>query len=149
MSSRLFTEIRDNRGLCYYIRSNTDFYHDRGSFDIAAGVDPHRIQEAISAVKQELLDVVSSRPVTEKELQSAKQNMIGGLLLELEDSQSMAYWYGLKLLLEGKIENETEVIQKLEKVTLDQVNELAKNLIQQDQLRLALIGSYQADDIEL
>jgi len=149
MSSRLFTEIRDKRGLCYYIRSNTDFYHDRGSFDIAAGVDPHRIQEAITAVKQELLDVTSTRPVTEKELQSAKQNMVGGLLLELEDSQSLAYWYGLKQLIEGKIETETEVIQKLEKVTLDQVNELAKTIIKEDQLRLALIGPYQESEIEL
>ena len=49
MSSRLFTEIRDQRGLCYYIRSGTDFYHDVGSFDVAAGVDPHRIEEAITA----------------------------------------------------------------------------------------------------
>ena len=147
MSSRLFTEIRDKRGLCYYVRSNTDFYHDAGSFDVAAGVDPHRIEEAITATKQEILQVIGEQPVTEQELQGAKQNMIGGLLLELEDTQSVAYWYGLKYLLEGKVETEKEVIQKLEKVSLNEVNQVAKDLIREDQFRLALIGSFKPEDI--
>lgn len=147
MSSRLFTEIRDNRGLCYYIRSNTDFYHDAGSFDIAAGVDPHRIEEAITATKQELLQLLQNRPVTEPELTGARQNMIGGLLLELEDTRSVAYWYGLKYLLEGRVESEQEVIQKLEKVTLDEVNQVAKDLIAEERLRLALIGPFKPEDI--
>jgi len=147
MSSRLFTEIRDNRGLCYYVRSNTDYYHDAGSFDVAAGVDPHRIEEAITATKQELLQVIAARPVTEKELQGARQNMIGGLLLELEDTQSVAYWYGLKYLLEGVTESEQEVIQKLEKVSLEEVNQVAQEIIREDQVRLALIGPFKPEDI--
>ena len=147
MSSRLFTEIRDNRGLCYYVRSNTDFYHDAGSFDVAAGVDPHRIEEAITATRQELLQAIDSRPVTELELKGARQNMIGGLFLELEDTQSVAYWYGLKYLLEGVLETEQEVIQKLEKVTLEEVNQVAKDIIQEDQIRLALIGPFKEEDL--
>jgi len=148
MSSRLFTEIRDKRGLCYYIRSGTDFYHDAGSFFVSAGVDPNRIEEAIVAAKQEVLNVIGNRPVKEKELQGAKQNMIGSLLLELEDTQSVAYWYGLRLLLENVVESEQEVIKRLEAINLEQLNQVANDLFKAEELRLALIGPYQPDEIK-
>lgn len=147
MSSRLFTEIRDNRGLCYYIHASTDFYHDGGTFGAAAGVDPHRIVEAITATKQEFRALLEDRPVTEAELQGAKQNIIGRLALEMEDSQSVAYWYGMRLLLDGKLEKPEEVIQRIEKVTLEEVRRVGEQLIDENQLRLALIGPFKDSDL--
>lgn len=147
MSSRLFTEIRDNRGLCYYIHASTDFYHDGGTFGAAAGVDPHRIVEAITATKQEFRALLEDRPVTEAELQGAKQNIIGRLALEMEDSQSVAYWYGMRLLLDGKLEKPEEVIQRIEKVTLEEVKRVGEQLIDENQLRLALIGPFKDSDL--
>jgi predicted Zn-dependent peptidase len=148
MSSRLFTEIRDNRGLCYYIHASTDFYHDGGVFGAAAGVDPHRIVEAITATKQEFQALLAAKPVTETELQGAKQNIIGRLALEMEDSQSVAYWYGMRLLLDGKVETPEEVVKRIEQVSLDQVKSVGEQLIHEDQLRLALIGPFKNEDLE-
>lgn len=147
MSSRLFTEIRDNRGLCYYIHASTDFYHDGGTFGAAAGVDPHRIVEAITATKQEFRALLGEKPVTEAELQGAKQNIIGRLALEMEDSQSVAYWYGMRLLLDGKLETPEEVVKRVEQVTLSQVREVGEQLIHEDQMRLALIGPFKENDL--
>jgi len=148
MSSRLFTEIRDNRGLCYYIHASTDFYHDGGTFGAAAGVDPHRIVEAITATKQEFASLLGDRPVTEAELHGAKQNIIGRLALEMEDSQSVAFWYGMRLLLDGKVENPDDVVKRVEKVSLDQVRSVGEDLIKNDDLRLALIGPFKEDDLQ-
>lgn len=149
MSSRLFTEIREKRGLCYYVRSEVDFYHDVGVFGASAGVDPNRINEAVSAMRAELLAAVGDKPVTAAEVNAAKQNLIGSLLLDLEDSHSVASWYGMKQLLEGKVETEEETIAKLEKITLDSVQAVAADLLQADRLRFALIGPFSQTDIKI
>jgi len=74
--------------------------------------------------------------------------MIGSLLLELEDTQSVAYWYGLRLLLENVVESEQEVIKRLEAINLEQLNQVANDLFKAEELRLALIGPYQPDEIK-
>lgn len=147
MSSRLFSEIREKRGLCYYVRSGSDQYHDGGAWMGSAGVDPRRIDEAIDAMRSEFLALVDTKPATAEEVAMAKQNIIGQLWLDLEDSQSVASWYGMKELLLEKIMTEQEVIAKIEAVTLDQVQQLATELVKPDQLRLALIGPYKETDI--
>lgn len=147
MSSRLFSEIREKRGLCYYVRSEVDFYHDVGVFGASAGVDPNRLQEAVSAMSTEFKEIVGKRPVTEAEVVAAKQNLVGSLLLDLEDSQSVASWYGMKQLLEGKVETEEEAIAHIEAVTLDQVQKVATDLLQPEQQRFALIGPFKEGDI--
>jgi predicted Zn-dependent peptidase len=149
MSSRLFTEIREKRGLCYYVRSETDFYHDVGVFGASAGVDPNRVNEAVGAMRAEFMAAVGAKPVTEAEVNAAKQNLIGSLLLELEDSHSVASWYGMKQLLEGKVETEEETIASLEKITLESVQNIAQDLLQPEQLRFALIGPFSQTDIKI
>lgn len=149
MSSRMFTQIRDNLGLCYYIRSGTDYYHDGGTFTASAGVDPNRISEALTATKQEFLKLHDTDPVTEQEIQGAKQNIIGNLLLQLEDSQAVAYWYGLKLLLEGQVQTTSEVVRLIEEVSLNQIQDIVKEVIDPEKMRVSLIGPYQAEDITI
>lgn len=146
MSSRLFTEIREKRGLCYYVHSDTDFYHNTGIFGASAGVDPSRIEEAISVMLSEFYSLVDgSKPVMESELRKAKDYVAGSMVLGLEDSRSVAQFYGMKKLLSDKIKSPTQVLEAFEKVTLDEVNAIAKSLIAPGECRLAVIGPYKSD----
>ncbi len=147
MSSRLFTEIREKRGLCYFVKADTDFYQDVGVFTGYAGVDPKRVNEAVSTMKSEFLALLNEKPVTEQEVASAKRNVIGQLFLELEDSQSVAIWYGMKQLLQGEIETEEEIVKRIEAVTLEDVQKLVHEIVREDNLHFALIGPFKEEDI--
>jgi predicted Zn-dependent peptidase len=148
MSSRLFTEIREKRGLCYYVRAANDHYHDVGIFTGSAGVDPRRVNEAIQAMKQEFFALVDgSKPITQTEVDDAKENIIGQTFLDLEDSQSVASWYGMKQLLRGEVETEEQVIERIKAVTLEQVQQVAKDIVQADKLYFSLIGAHKQEEI--
>ena len=88
MSSRLFVEIREKRGLAYAIHSSTDHLLDTGSLSIYAGVDPKNLATAIKAILEELQRLKEEVP--EPELSKAKELCKGRLLLRMEDSRSVA-----------------------------------------------------------
>ncbi|HCC84534.1 MAG TPA: hypothetical protein DEP87_02535 [Candidatus Pacebacteria bacterium] len=145
MSSRLFTEVREQRGLCYYIHSSEDYFHDVGVFGGMAGVDPARTAEAIQVMIGEFLDLADgTQPVTEAELNRAKDYLIGKTVLSLEDSESVAQYYGIRQLLQGKIETPDEALAKVKAVKLVDLHRIAKQLIKPDQLRLAIIGPFKS-----
>lgn len=147
MSSRLFTEVREKRGLCYYVHSDTDFYHNTGIVGASAGVDPSRIDEAIRVILEQFHSVVSGEnPITEQELQNAKDYMAGSLVLSLEDSRSVAQYFGLKKLLADEILSPSEVLEKFTAVTLEEVASVAEEIIQPGNARLAVIGPYKSED---
>lgn len=142
MSSRLFSEVREQRGLCYYVHASTDYYHDTGIIGASAGVDPSRVYEAVEVILQEFADVASGkRPITAEELKKAKECIAGKLVLSLEDSQSVAQYFGSKLLLSGKIETPEQVLKKVQAVTLEEVNAFAKRVIVGTP-QLAVIGPF-------
>ncbi|MBP7843069.1 insulinase family protein [Candidatus Woesebacteria bacterium] len=146
MSSRLFTEVREKRGLCYYVHSDTDFYHNTGIFGASAGVDPNRIEEAISVMLSEFYGLVDgSKPVTEDELKKAKDYVSGSMVLGLEDSRSVAQFFGMRKLLTDEIKSPTEVLEAFEKVTLKEVQDVAKDLIKKGECRLAVIGPFKSE----
>ncbi len=143
MSSRLFTEIREKRGLSYYVHSAVDQFHDTGIFGAAAGVDPKRVEEAISVAAQEFHKLANGeKPVTAEELSRAKESMIGSTILSLEDSSAVAQFYGLKEVLTGKLETLEEVTKKIQAVTIEDVQKIVTQLIKKNEMRLALIGPY-------
>jgi predicted Zn-dependent peptidase len=145
MSSRLFTEVREKRGLCYYVHSSEEYFHDVGVFGGAAGVDPGRIEEAIHVTIGEFLDLANGKqPVTEQELQRAKDYWMGKTVLGLEDSESVAQYFGLRQLLRGKIETVAETMAKIKAVNLDDLHRIAKQIIKLDQLRFAVIGPFKS-----
>lgn len=149
MSSRLFTEVREKRGLCYYVHSTVDYYHDAGVFGAAAGVDPRRAHEAVSVIIEEYQQLSQGkRPVTTEELERAREYAIGTLVLSLEDSQSVAQYYGVRQLLQREIDSPETVMKNLRAVTLEQVNQLAQELLTPDGLRLALIGPAEQAEFE-
>ena len=143
MSSRLFLEIREKRGLAYYVRSSHDQYVDCGTFVSTAGVDPKRADEAIKVMIEQYKYVTSEKgKVTEEELKKAKEFIKGHLVLELEDSRSVSGFYAHQELLDKKVENPDESIAEIEAVTLEQVNFVAKKYFTKNTLNLAVIGNF-------
>ncbi|MCL4353570.1 insulinase family protein [Patescibacteria group bacterium] len=145
MSSRLFHEIREKRGLAYYVRSSSDHYSDCGSFVSTAGVDPKRIEEAIKVMVEEYgkISKVKSQKsaITKEELQRAKELIKGHLVLDLEDSRSVASFYANQELLEKQIYNPDQVIEKIRQITVEDVEQAAKRYLSRP-LKLAVIGNF-------
>ena len=111
MSSRLFHEVREKRGFAYYVRTSSDHYQDSGTLVSTAGVDPKKVDEAISVIVEQyfrLTSAGSANSITNKELKKAKEFIKGHLVLEIEDSRAVAGLYGLAEMLENKIETPSE-----------------------------------------
>ncbi len=139
MSSRMFLNIREARGLCYYIATETDTYLDAGSLSTRAGVDQSRLHEAIEAIKHEYL-TVAAEGVMDDEVQRAKDFLKGKITLSLEDSEERAHFYGKQELLYPKIRDIDEYFAKLDEVSKEQIDALAARLVQKEELRLVVIG---------
>lgn len=147
MSSRLFSEVREKRGLSYYVRANSDQYTDAGSLVVTAGVDPKRIFEAIEVIVAELSDLKNGKkPISNEELSKAKEYLKGHLVLELEDSRSVSVYYATQFILEKETTNPDEVIKKVDKVTVDQVMKVAKKYLTDKTINLAVIGDYGSNE---
>ena len=138
MSSRLFTEIREKRGLAYDIHCFGEHFVSSGSLVVYAGVDPSRLDECLEALLKELSHVRTG--VTEEELRRSKELVKGRLELRLEDTQNAALWYGAQQLLNGEILTVEEVCQRVDAVTLKDVSEVANELLQTEGLSLAVVG---------
>ncbi len=144
MSSRLFHEVRETRGLAYYIRTNSDEYTDGGSLVSTAGIDPKRVVEAIEVILSEYSKVTQGKmELSDKELTKAKEFLKGHLVLGLEDSNSVAGFYGHQELLEDRIENPAEIMKHLDNVTKEDVEAVGKEFFIKETLNLALIGNYE------
>ena len=139
MSSRMFLRIREARGLCYYISTDTDNYLDAGALSTRAGVDQSRLDEALAAIKHEYL-LCAEEGVFDDELARAKAFLKGKITLTLEDSEERAHFYGKQLLLYPKIHDIPDYFAAVDQVTKVQVNALAKRLLRPEELRLVVIG---------
>ncbi len=141
MSSRLFQEIREKRGLVYSVYGYFRPYADIGQAVVYAGTDLERVEETVGAIVEELRKLRDDG-VPEEELQRTKDLRKGRLLMGLEDSRSVASWVGSQELTYGEIRTPEEVMVKIEQVTAKQVKELAEEIFQPEKLSLALIGPY-------
>ncbi len=144
MSSRLFTEVREKRGLCYNIHSSMDRYQDCGLFSINSGLDKDRIFEAIEVIKSELLKL-RENGVTEEEMNKAKAIIIGKTDVSLEDTSNLAEFYGRNYLLKNIIMTPEEKKEIINKVTLNEINDIIKDVIDLNKLNLAIVGPYKDD----
>ncbi len=139
MSSRMFLNIREARGLCYYISTSTDNYLDTGILSTRAGVDQSRLHEAISAIKHEYFSA-AAQGVTTEELRRAKDFLKGKVTLSLEDSEERAHFFGKQQLLYPEVRDIDEYFKKIEQVELKKINALATRLLTSEKLRLVVIG---------
>jgi predicted Zn-dependent peptidase len=141
MSSRLFTEVRERRGLAYYVFASHGQYLDAGSLHSQAGVDVARADEAASTIVAELRRI-TTETVPAAELAKAKSYMKGRLVLGLEDPRSIIA-FGLRgLVLEGAAREVPEVLAGIDAVDAGQIQRLAEELFAPDRLRLAAIGPF-------
>jgi predicted Zn-dependent peptidase len=144
MSSRLFHEIREKRGLAYYVRTSSDEYADAGTLVSMAGIDPKRVTEAVEVMVAEYGRVSHGEmALADEELTKAKEFLKGHLVLDLEDSRSVAGYYAHQELLEKEIENPDVLIKKIDSITKEEVEAVGKEYMKESTLNLALIGNYE------
>lgn len=141
MSSRLFQKIREEMGAVYTIHAGSDLMTDHGFFSVYAGVNHEKLDEVIKAVVNEL-KIISEKKVDEKELDRAKEHLIGNLVLGLETSDSLGSYYGSQEVLEREIITPEELIKKIQSVTAEEIQEIAKDIFKNEKLNLAIIGPF-------
>lgn len=142
MSSRLFLTVREKQGLCYSIGSGYDKYTDTGCLAVYAGVTLDKIRQAIASVVKEC-GKVFNHGVTERELKKVKGMLEGRLALGLENSMSVAGFFGKQELLRGTMESPREVLDKLQAVTLDDARRVAQEILNPAGLCITIIGPYE------
>lgn len=145
MSSRLFTEVRERRGLAYYVFGLNHSYTDAGSLYSQAGVDINRIDDAVSTIVGELRKV-AAEPVPADELEKARSFAKGRFVLELEAPQGLILFGLRREVLEGRTPDLEEVLSALDAVTVEDVQRVAADLVRDETLRLAVIGPFDDPD---
>jgi predicted Zn-dependent peptidase len=141
MSSRLFTEVRERRGLAYYVYGLNHSYTDAGSLYAQAGVDIGRIDEAVSTIAHELRKI-AAEPVPADELEKARNFAKGRFVLQLESPQGLILFGLRKEVLERRAPDPDEVLAGIDAVTGEDVARVAGDLIAHERLRLAVIGPF-------
>lgn len=137
-SSRLFQEVREVRGLAYSVYSFASQYADSGLVGVAVGCLPDRTDEVLAVVRQQL-DAIAADGITADELARGKGQLVGGMILGLEDSGSRMMRLGKNELVHGEVPGIDEVIERIEAVTLEDVRAVAADVFGRPEL-LAMVG---------
>jgi predicted Zn-dependent peptidase len=146
MSSRLFSKLRDELGICYYVKADNESFTDHGVFTVSAGVDNSRIKEAIENILA-ICGGLGWEKVSDAELQKVKDHIAGTMLLELETSESRAEYCGYQDIVKNNIELPEEIVNKINGVNADHVMDLARQIFVNRNLNLAVIGKIADSDI--
>lgn len=139
MSSRLFREVRERRGLAYSVGASTSRYGGIGSFAVTAGVSPENLLEATRVILEELHRLVDE-PVGEEELTKARDYTAGSFRLGLESTMSLGQRHGDNLLTLGRIEPIEEVVAEYQAVQPADVQRVARRLFATDDVAMAVVG---------
>ena len=145
MSSRLFVEIRERLGLCYYVNSHHDAYTDAGTLIVQAGVDTDRIDLAITSIIEELWKLLS-HPATEEEFRKAKNFLKGRFVLGVEDTRGLIMYGVRKEVVETGFVEPAETLARYDAVTIEDVHRVAASLLDRSQLNLAVVGPFDDPD---
>lgn len=139
MSSRLFIEVRERRGLAYYVKAEAASYQDTGNFVIKAGVRSGAFTEAVGVIIKEL-HKIKQEPLSEAELNKAKEYLKGTLTLALEDSEALLGWYLSQVAFRKKILTPEAAFEELSQVSAADVQAVARDILRSSKLNLAVIG---------
>jgi predicted Zn-dependent peptidase len=141
MSSRLFSEVRERRGLAYYVHGLNHSYTDAGTLYTQAGVDIARIDDAVATIAGEL-HKIAAEPLQAEELEKARNFTKGRFVLQLESPQGLMMFGLRKEVLERKLPDPDAVLRGVDAVTSEDIARVASELITSDRLRLAVIGPF-------
>ncbi|MFA5145465.1 MAG: pitrilysin family protein [Candidatus Omnitrophota bacterium] len=139
MSSRLFEELREKRGMAYEIGTMVKRYQDTGAFIVHAGIDNRKAPEAIKLILKEL-QKCKYEPVTTDAFKRAKEFYIGQLMLALEDTLDHMLWIGETTAALDKAYSLEDIIKEVNRIKREDVKEVAKRVFKKENLNLALIG---------
>jgi len=139
MSSRLFDELREKRGLCYEIGTQVKRFRDTGAFIVHAGMDNLKVSEALGLILKEF-DKIKREPVSHDEFERAKEFYLGQLMLILEDTLDHMLWIGDSTAVLDKTYSLEEIIREANQVKPQDIREVAGRIFQENNLNLALIG---------
>lgn len=145
MSSRLFQEIREDRGLAYAVYSYRNVFSETGSYGVYAGTAPGNAKEVVKIISSEF-DRLLEAGITTEELGRAKGHTRGGLVLGLEDSSSRMSRLGRSELVHGEILSIDELIARVDAVTREDVGRVVRDLLRPDARVLAVIGPFSDED---
>ena len=141
MSSRLFSKMRNELGICYYIGASNDSSTDHGELAISAGIDNSRVEEGVKEILSECRKM-KNELVPEDELKKVKDYISGRTMLSLETSDARADYCGHKEILKGDIESPEEALEQVCAVTAEDVKKLAKEIFVNESLNMAIVGKF-------
>lgn len=147
MSSRLFIQVRERRGLAYHIRSGEEQFRDIGHVYVRAGLEAKNINKAIAVIAGEMKKI-QSRGVTAREFADAKTHIHGALTLSMEDSSAQAGWYARQALFMDRIYTPEDKLREIDAVEREEVQELARRMFDLSKMRVAVIGDVKIEDIQ-
>jgi len=145
MSSRLFQEIREKRGLAYAVYSYRSTYGETGAWAVYAGTTPGRAVQVLDLIHGEI-DRLLEKGISEEELTRAKGHMRGGVVLGLEDPSSRMTRLGKSELVHGEILSIDNIIERIDAVTLEDVARVAADLLAPEKRILSVIGPFAVED---
>ena len=147
MSSRLFQEVREKRGLCYAIGSYTASYREAGMFTVYAGISPENTGQVRELVAKELRDVARSG-LKPEELQRAKNQIRGAVLLSLDSMSTRMTRIGKSMLYYDRVISPTEVVEKIEAVTDPEVRRISAEVLGSGDYAYAAVGPFDGVEAE-
>lgn len=142
MSSRLFIQVRERRGLCYSVYAAHQPMEDTGIFNIMSGLDKSRMPEAVKVIMQEVKKI-STQTVSPEELRRAKDHIRGKLMLAFEDSSTQADWYGKQWIFSKQLETPEQRLKKIDAVTAADIKRVAKQIFRKERMASAVIGPFE------
>lgn len=141
MSSRLFIQVRERRGLAYHVSAGPGFYMDTGNFAVYTGLKLEKVYEGLEVIKAELERTIAEK-VTDDELKKAKEMIRGRLAISSESTNFLAQYFGTEFVLDREIETFDEYLKKIDAVTREDVQNIAKELFRKGRYNLQVIGPF-------
>ena len=145
MSSRLFTEVRERRGLCYFVRTFAEHYLDQGYIGTFSGVTLNKIDKAIKIILQEHKKIITDG-ISVKELNKAKEYIKGRFLLSAEGSYDIAHFIGMEKLILNRAISINDYFKEVDNVTVTAIKITANELFIKEKLNLAIIGPFNGEE---
>ena len=142
MSSRLFMELREERGLAYEAHSGMAHYRDAGAMEIYAAVDPKNATVALETIFAELAKLKDGVP--EDELSKAREYAKGRLLLRMEDTRNVGLWLGSQRLMREHVLTPDDIVARIDAVTTEDLQQAAREMIVPERLNIAIVGPFRA-----
>lgn len=145
MSSRLFLSVRERKGLAYTVNADNHGFLETGRFEIYAGVKIDKVPMAIRAIMLEVKKI-SNKLVSGRELDKAKEQIKGQLIMAQEDNENIASTFAGQLILMNKIVSFDEMINRVDRISSEDILRVTKKYFRPNGFRLAIIGPYDEND---